>query len=177
MAGVAGYVRRHHLGLLAVFIALGGTSYAALHRPRATPTIHACASKQTGALTLAGAHDRCRRGQRKVNWAIKGPPGAAGRNGSAGASGHTGVTGATGTTGTTGRTGTTGATGPAGPTAAGFATDVADPNPPADARLLTPAATVTTTTSGKILVSSSGTFGTGSPQDEFPRVSEIAVGG
>jgi hypothetical protein len=75
MAGVAGYVRRHHLGLLALFVALGGTGYAAVRSARATPTIHACASKKTGALTLARAHDRCRHGQRKVNWALKGPRG------------------------------------------------------------------------------------------------------
>jgi hypothetical protein len=33
MSGVIRYVRRHHIGLLALFIALGGTSYAAVALP------------------------------------------------------------------------------------------------------------------------------------------------
>ena len=30
MSGLGTYLRRHHIGLLALFIALGGTSYAAV---------------------------------------------------------------------------------------------------------------------------------------------------
>ncbi len=34
MRAIAGYVRRHHIGLLALFIALGGTAYAVQKAPR-----------------------------------------------------------------------------------------------------------------------------------------------
>jgi hypothetical protein len=34
MRSIAGYVRRHHVGLLALFIALGGTAYAVQNAPK-----------------------------------------------------------------------------------------------------------------------------------------------
>ncbi len=34
MRSIAGYVRRHHIGLLALFVALGGTAYAVQNAPK-----------------------------------------------------------------------------------------------------------------------------------------------
>jgi hypothetical protein len=42
LAGMS-YLRRHHVGLLALFIALGGTSYAATQLPRYSPSSPAAA--------------------------------------------------------------------------------------------------------------------------------------
>lgn len=83
------YVRRHHLGLLALFIALGGTSYAAVKLPN---------NSVGSAQIKAGAV-----GSREV------------RNGSLTAKDFKKGTVAQGATGAQGPKGETGATGPQGP--------------------------------------------------------------
>ncbi len=65
----------------------------------ASPGIHACAKKKSGALRLAR---RCRRNERSVSWSQGGPRGL------------TGAQGATGSQGPRGAEGTRGAEGPAG---------------------------------------------------------------
>ena len=96
---VLGYVRAHHVGLLALLVALGGTSYAAINLPRnSVGTKHI----KRGAVTL--------------------PKIAAGTRSSL--QGQRGPTGAAGPAGPTGPTGSTGPTGPQGPGAAVINYDV-----------------------------------------------------
>jgi hypothetical protein len=84
------HMRTHLVGWVALFVALGGTGYAAASHAHSN-TINACASKRTGQLSIRhGA--RCHRGQVKVSWAKQGPKGPAGTSavqafGSVGASG------------------------------------------------------------------------------------------
>jgi hypothetical protein len=108
------YLRAHHVGLLALLVALGGTSYAAINLPRnSVGTKHL----KRGAVTLPkidpGARSRLQ-GQR-------GPTGAAG---------PVGPTGPAGTTGSAGATGSTGPTGPQGPGAVKIDYDALPTNDP-----------------------------------------------
>jgi Collagen triple helix repeat (20 copies) len=106
------YARRHHLALLALFFAMGGTSYAAVALPRNSV---GTAQIKARAVTLGKLNSRTLR-------SLKGAPGPQGGTGVTGAAGPqgpigaTGATGAKGTTGPTGATGTPGATGATGPT-------------------------------------------------------------
>ncbi len=91
------YVRRHHVGMLALFVALGGTSYAATSLPRnsvGSPQLRAGAVHATdvadGAITLRkldGAMRRRLSGQATA----AGPQGPAGPEGPAGPKGDTGA--------------------------------------------------------------------------------------
>jgi len=106
----ASYIRRHHVALLALFVALGGTSVAGgnalLPRNSVGTTQVVDGSLQAKDLSI------------KATSALKGntgPRGAAGARGAPGATGAAGATGATGATGAAGATGATGATGPPGP--------------------------------------------------------------
>jgi hypothetical protein len=102
---------RHVVGYVALFVALSGTSYAALRV--ATPTnstIQACVNKKTGALrVLAGAKKKCHRGERVLAFNARGPLGTTGAQGAVGAPG---ATGATGDAGPQGEQGVRGADGP-----------------------------------------------------------------
>src|SRR3954470_3514329 len=111
------YVRRHHLALLALFVALGGTSVAATNAlvPR-----NSVASPQivNGSLLRADL-------AKKTIEALKGNRGARGLEGPKGATGTQGpagpdqtVPGPQGPTGAKGATGAQGATGPKGATGA-----------------------------------------------------------
>jgi hypothetical protein len=112
------YARRHHLALLALFFAMGGTSYAAVtlpHNSVGTTQIKA------QAVTLA-----------KINsGAVRSLKGATGRQGPQGRTGATGVTGVTGPQGPQGPQGDAGATGPTGTTGATGATGAGGPQGPA----------------------------------------------
>ena len=103
------YVRRHHMGLLGVFIALGGTAFAAssARRPAPDPRLHACVKRVGGDMRMVGLRTRCSRTERKVSWNRQG---IRGLRGSAGSSGPTGPPGAQGGQGTAGQD----ATAPAG---------------------------------------------------------------
>ena len=115
LRGVAAYLRLHHLGLLALFVALGGTSFAAAGVIRGTQIAPHSIPKNrltSGAIkSLKGG-----RGAQGVPGAqgAQGPPGAKGATGSAGHAGPTGQTGATGHVGPTGHAGPTGPTGVVG---------------------------------------------------------------
>lgn len=93
LAALTHYVRRHHVGFLALFIALGGTSFAAV-RASAPATIHACAGKHAGSLRVVAARNRCRSNERSLSWAQRGRTGAAGEDGLDGADGLDGLDGA-----------------------------------------------------------------------------------
>jgi hypothetical protein len=70
--------------------------------------IHACASKKSGALRLAG---KCsKKHERGVSWNARGPQGPRGASGAKGTNGTNGTNGTSGTSGTNGTNGTNGAT-------------------------------------------------------------------
>jgi hypothetical protein len=106
------YARRHHLALLALFFAMGGTSYAAVTLPRNSV---GTAQIKAEAVTLAKINSGALRSLKGAAGA-RGPQGLQGDTGATGPQGLQGDTGATGPQGPTGATGTTGATGAAGPT-------------------------------------------------------------
>jgi hypothetical protein len=83
------YMRRHHVALLALFVALGGTSYAAvkIQSPVRDGTIHGCYVKRTGALRVLTTKS-CRKSETTITWpstGAAGPVGAPGLPGAAGA--------------------------------------------------------------------------------------------
>jgi hypothetical protein len=94
---LATYLWRHHLALLALFVVLGGTSYAAVN---ALPK-NSVGSKQVinGSLQTLDL-------SRKARAALKGNRGPRGFTGAQGAKGATGAQGAAGTPGATGPPGT-----------------------------------------------------------------------
>jgi hypothetical protein len=109
------YLRRHHVALLALFVALGGTSYAAVKLPRnsvGTPQI------KKNAVTGAKVKDRSlmaadfAAGQLPAG--ARGEPGAQGATGPAGAAGPAGPAGPAGAAGAAGAKGDKGAPGDAG---------------------------------------------------------------
>ena len=125
-----GYARRHHVGLLALFVALGGTSYAAVKLPRnsvGTAQIknHAVTTSKLSTSTV------------KALKGAKGDPGATGPAGAAGVKGDPGAP-ATFSAAVAANSNTPGLAG-------GTATAV-------------PAASVTLKGDGKILVLVTGTF-------------------
>jgi hypothetical protein len=108
MTGVLGYLRRHHVGLLALFVALGGTSYAAANLPRnSVGTAQLRSRAVTGAKLANNAvtATKVKKGSLLAGDFKTGqvPPGPAGPAGPQGAVGRTGATGPTGPS--TGRAG------------------------------------------------------------------------
>ncbi|HEX7310615.1 MAG TPA: collagen-like protein [Gaiellaceae bacterium] len=95
------YIARHHLALLALFVALGGTSVAAGNAVLARNSV---GTRQVvdGSLQTTDLSSKARS-------ALKG------KTGPRGATGAPGAPGATGSTGAPGVPGATGATGPQGP--------------------------------------------------------------
>jgi hypothetical protein len=94
-----GYVRSNALGALALFVALGGTGYAATAGFTPGPAkIKACAGSNGTLKLLTGK--KCKKGQKAVAWnqqGVAGPKGASGTPGAAGAAGGAGTAGANGT--------------------------------------------------------------------------------
>jgi hypothetical protein len=89
LSSVRAYVGRHHIGLLALFIALGGTSYAAIKLPA-----NSVGAKQLkkGAVTPP----KVARSTRRIFKGQKGARGPMGTRGPTGARGATGASGAPG---------------------------------------------------------------------------------
>jgi hypothetical protein len=125
-----GYLRRHHVALLALFVALGGTSYAAVKLPRNSVGTTQIKNKAVTQAKLSTATVK----------ALKGAKGATGAAGPAGANGAKGDPGAPATfsAAVSANSATSGLAG-------GTATTV-------------PAASVTLKGDGKILVLVTGTF-------------------
>src|SRR5881275_218237 len=90
--------------LICASMALGGSSVS-------KSTIKACVSKKTHVVRIA---NKCKKGERKIVWNVRGNAGAAGIPGAAGAAGATGDTGAQGATGESGAQGAKGDTGAQG---------------------------------------------------------------
>jgi hypothetical protein len=97
------YVRHHHLGLLALFIALGGTSYAAVSLPRDSV---GATQIRAGAVSSSEVKDRSLRARDFK--ASELPRGAAGAPGAQGVAGPQGPAGAKGDTGERGPAGADG---------------------------------------------------------------------
>ena len=108
----ASYIARHHVALLALFVALGGTSFAAGNAVLARNSV---GTRQVidGSLQTTDLSSKARTALKGKT----GPRGATGAPGAPGATGSTGAraTGAAGTPGATGSTGAPGATGATGP--------------------------------------------------------------
>ncbi len=79
-----GYVRRHHVGLLALFVALGGTSYAAVKLPRNSVGTAQIKNRAVTRAKLSTSTVKALKG-------AKGDTGAAGAAGPAGAKGDPGA--------------------------------------------------------------------------------------
>ena len=108
------HVRRNVVGYVALFVALGGTSYAATSLPSGSVGTN---QLKNGAVTGAKVKSKSLTASDfEANSLPAGPKGATGPQGETGAVGPTGATGATGAVGPMGATGATGATGPAGAT-------------------------------------------------------------
>jgi Collagen triple helix repeat (20 copies) len=119
LATVGSYVRRHHLGMLALFVALSGTAYAATLPRNSVGTTQL----KRNAVTSAKVKPRSllasdfRRGQLPAGpQGPQGPQGARGPEGPPGARGAEGATGARGAEGARGPQGPEGPQGPAGAT-------------------------------------------------------------
>jgi len=99
----ASYIQRHHVALLALFVALGGTSVAAGRTvlPRNSVGTTQVVNGSLDTVDLSTKARRALSGKR-------GPSGATGRAGAQGPAGATGVPGATGATGLPGPAGTPG---------------------------------------------------------------------
>ena len=115
-----GHLRRNAVAYLALFIALGGTSYAAVKLPA-----NSVGTKQikNRAVTSAKVKDRSLRAKDFAAGEL--PSGAKGDTGSPGAAGPAGPAGQAGPAGPAGSAGAIGATGPAGPAGADATTDFA----------------------------------------------------
>jgi hypothetical protein len=99
-----GYLRRNHLALIALFFAIGGTSYAAVGL---APNSVGTRQLKNRSVTLV----KIRRG---AIAALRGDTGPRGPTGRTGSTGHTGPRGPAGARGAAGPTGPTGGQGPAG---------------------------------------------------------------
>jgi len=116
LQAIAAYLRRHHLGLLALFVALGGTSFAAAGAIKGSQIAPHSIPKNR----LTGRAIASLKGSRGVQGVVgaRGPEGRKGARGPTGPTGAAGATGATGPAGAAGPTGAGGPTGAAGPTGA-----------------------------------------------------------
>lgn len=81
-------------GLLALFIALGGVSYAASGGFTSGGKLQGCVGAN-GTLTLLKSGKKCQRGQQKIAWSQTGPQGPRGPAGASGLAGSSSATSAT----------------------------------------------------------------------------------
>jgi hypothetical protein len=95
------FMRGNAIGVLALFVALGGTSYAATGGFTSNGQLQACVG-ESGGVTLLKAGKKCKSGQKKVAWNQSGPAGAKGATGTSGANGTAGATGSAGQPGAPG---------------------------------------------------------------------------
>src|SRR5215510_4527020 len=93
------YLRRHHIGLLALFIALGGTSYAAAKLPKSSV---GSTQIRSGAVTQSKLQKSLQSKLAKAG--VAGPAGATGAQGPKGDSGAQGPQGVAGAKGDPGPT-------------------------------------------------------------------------
>ncbi|MDA0185453.1 hypothetical protein OJ997_34420 [Solirubrobacter phytolaccae] len=158
-----GYLRRHHIALLALFIALGGTSYAATLPRNSVGTTQLKAKAVTEAKLATALKS-------KLNRTVQGSPGLPGP---AGPQGPAGANGAGGATGPQGPAGPQGAPGPTSAGVGGFSLTATAPN---TSGLGSPTS-VTLTQPGKVLVYATGTFRISCGASPCTRTFGATVGG
>lgn len=113
-AKIATHLRSNTVALLALFVALGGTSYAAAGGFVAKNGQLAGCVGASGALKVLKPGRRCPKGQTAVAWNVAGRAGGTGAAGPTGARGATGATGDAGIAGPSGQS-IVGSVGPTGP--------------------------------------------------------------
>jgi hypothetical protein len=97
------------VAMVAVFVALGGTSYAVISSstvPDSLGVFHACVSRSSGGIRIVTKPSACQkavahgkhktRGELAVSWSQTGPAGKNGANGTNGANGANGINGING---------------------------------------------------------------------------------
>jgi hypothetical protein len=104
--------------VLALFVALGGSSLAAVAVTHGSDreTLHGCVSKHDGHLRIVSQPSRCSKRERAISFNREGVRGPAGKSGARGAVGPAGPAGQTGAGGPQGPTGAQGERGPQGAT-------------------------------------------------------------
>ena len=123
-------LRQQPIALLALFLALGGTSVAAVSAKRAGAeagnVVHGCVGENTGRLRIVSSAANCGTQEMSISFNREGKRGPAGKqgrrgaagkpgsNGNDGAAGHSGAQGAAGLVGANGAPGLAGAKGDAG---------------------------------------------------------------
>ena len=95
MTRIVTFARHHAIALGALFIALGGTSIAAIDPLGNDGEIQACYSKKSGDLALRKGK-KCGKKQEPIAWSQAGPTGLPGTPGTDGAAGAAGAPGANG---------------------------------------------------------------------------------
>lgn len=148
-----GYLKRHHVGFIALFIVLGGTSYAAATLPK-----NSVGQKQirSGAVSESKLSKGVRSKLAKTGKA--GPAGPSGPQGPKGDTGAPGATGPSGARGPAGAEGDQGIQGEPGPTDAGVGGVNATVTVTGYELTHGGAASVTLDQAGKVLVQIHGTF-------------------
>jgi hypothetical protein len=123
------YLRRHHIALLALFVALGATSYAAVRGiPDDRGVFHGCVAKKGGKLRIVKSASRCTGKEFAISFSKQGPTGKTGAPGAPGVRGLQGPEGPQGPQGDPGPKGDTGPQGPAtGPAGGDLAGNYPDP--------------------------------------------------
>jgi hypothetical protein len=119
MRAVGTFVRNNAIGVTALFLALGGTSYAVTGTVKKSDegnTLYACVTPKYHTMNLSSKNAKCPNGAKKISFNAKGATGAAGVAGAAGAAG---AKGEKGDQGAAGAKGADGAQGPAGPSVFG----------------------------------------------------------
>ncbi|MCD6727496.1 MAG: collagen-like protein [Solirubrobacteraceae bacterium] len=112
------FARQQPIALLALFVALGGSSYAAVSARDTRPSgdvIRACVGKNTGHLRVVDSPIRCGSLETPLAFNREGRRGSQGKIGPRGKRGSQGPVGPAGTPGEAGRAGTPGPQGSAGP--------------------------------------------------------------
>jgi hypothetical protein len=107
---LVGVVRQNAIGLLALFVALGGGTYAATRDSFVgrSGVINGCVPKKGGPLDVLKPGKKCPRGTVALPFNAQGSPGVAGARGSPGIAGQPGAGGAEGAPGATGVAGAAG---------------------------------------------------------------------
>lgn len=111
MSRILGHVKHNAVAYLALFVALGGTSYAAVKLPRNSVGATQIKANAVASSEIKNGSVKSADLAAATKTALKGQKGD---TGATGAKGDTGATGAKGDTGAAGAAGAAGATGPAG---------------------------------------------------------------
>jgi hypothetical protein len=92
MSRVRQFMFNNAVGVVALVVALGGTSYAVTAKRFVGKDgkVHACAKNKGGAVRLVRGSSKCRSGEQKVSWSQVGRQGAAGAAGKDGQPGPAG---------------------------------------------------------------------------------------